>query len=182
MTSSGHTGELICVGVVTGARGIKGDVRIKSFTADPENLSRYRPLSDRSGSRVFEVTVTGQAKGQLIARIAGINDRTAAERLKGIELFVPEDVLPEPEDGEFYISDLIGLRVELEDGSEFGTVSAVENFGAGDVLEISGPVKGGVMVPFTEQVVPVVDLAGARVVIALPDGLLDPIEEEAKGE
>jgi len=181
MTTKVDPGELICVGVVTGARGIKGDVRVKSFTAVPEDLGTYRPLSDKSGSRIFKVKVTGAAKGQLVARVAGINDRTAAEQLKGVEFYVPLEALPEPDEGEFYIKDLIGLRAELEDGSDFGTITAVENFGAGDVLEISGAVKGGVMVPFTELVVPVVDLEGERVVIVPPDGLLEPPDEEAKG-
>ena len=182
MTAKVDTGELVCVGVVTGARGIKGDVRIKSFTADPEDLGTYRPITDKSGSRIFEVKVTGAAKGQLVARIKGINDRTAAEQLKGAELYVPWDTLPAPEEDEFYFRDLIGLRAELEDGSDFGTITAVENFGAGDVLEISGSVKGGIMVPFTKDVVPVVDLEGQRVVINPPDGLLEPPDEEAKGE
>jgi len=173
--------ELVCVGVVTGARGIKGDVRVKSFTAEPENLGRYGPLLDKTGKQAFGIKVTGIAKGQLIARFKGVIDRNAAEALKGTELFVPRDSLPKPEEDEFYFSDLVGLKAELEDGSAFGTITAVENFGAGDVLEISGPVKGGVMVPFTKEVVPVVDLDGQRVVINPPEGLMDPPDEEAKG-
>lgn len=181
MTTKVDPRELICVGVVTGARGIKGDVRVKSFTAEPEDLDRYGPLLDKTGLKTYGVKVTGVAKGQLIVRFKGVADRNAAEALKGTELFVPEDALPPPEEDEFYFKDLIGLRAELADGSAFGTITAVENFGAGDVLEISGPVKGGVMIPFTREVVPVVDLKGAKVVIIPPDGLLDPPDEEAKG-
>jgi 16S rRNA processing protein RimM len=181
MATKVDPGMLICVGVVTGARGIKGDIRVKSFTADPEDLGSYGPLLDAEGAAVFKVKVTGVAKGQLIARIKGIDDRTAAEQLKGVKFYVRKEALPEPEEDEFYFSDLIGLRAELEDGSDFGTVTAVENFGAGDVLEISGHVKGGIMVPFTNDVVPVVDLAGNRVVICPPDGLMEPPDEEAKG-
>ncbi len=181
MTAKVDKGELACVGVVTCARGIKGDIRVKSFTAVPEDLATYRPITDKSGSRIFKVKVTGAAKGQLVARIDGVSDRTAAEQLKGVEFYVPWEALPDPEDDEFYLRDLIGLRAEREDGSDFGTITAVENFGAGDVLEISGSVKGGIMVPFTKDVVPVVDLEGQRVVIIPPDGLLDPPDEEAKG-
>jgi len=181
MTATVDPQALVCVGVVTGVRGIKGDIRVKSFTAIPEDMATYGPLLDKSGSTFFEIKVTGAAKGQLIARVKGINDRTAAERLKGTELFVPRDQLPEPKDEEFYFRDLIGLRVEREDGSDFGTVTAVENFGAGDLLEVSGPDIGDVMVPFTKETIPVVDIKGKRLVIIPPDGLMDPPDNEAKG-
>lgn len=169
------------MGVVTGARGVKGDIRVKSFTEDPETLGSYAPITDKTGSREYRIKVTGIAKGQLITRFKGINDRTAAEKLKGVELYVPRDILPEPEEDEFYFSDLVGLKAVLEDGSDFGRVSAVDNYGAGDVLEISGKVKGSVLVPFTREMVPVVDLENGRVVINPPDGLLVPPDEEAKG-
>jgi 16S rRNA processing protein RimM len=181
MAPIAETRELVCVGVVTGVRGIKGDIRVKSFTAEPEDLVSYGPLTDKTGTTVYTVKVTGTAKGLLITRFKGINDRTEAEKLKGTELFVHKDALPEPEDDEFYYQDLVGLKAELEDGSEFGTVAAVENFGAGDVLEITGSAEGTVMVPFTRDVVPVVDVKAGRLVINPPDGLMDPPEEEAKG-
>ncbi len=181
MASAANPEELICVGVVTGAKGIKGEIRVKSFTDPPKGLVSYGPLSDKTGTTQFEVKVTGTAKGLLITRFKGINDRTEAEKLKGVELFVQRDRLPEPEEDEFYFKDLVGLRAELEDGSTFGTVTAVENFGAGDVLEIAETVEGMVMVPFTRDVVPVVDIKAKRLVIIPPEGLMYPPEDEAKG-
>lgn len=173
--------ELICVGAVSGARGIKGDLRIKSFTNDPEAIASYGPLYDETASQTFKVRIIGQAKGQLVARFKGINDRTAAENLKGVRLYVPKSVLPKPEDDEFYVSDLIGLRAEDTEGAYLGTIRAVENFGAGDVLELAGGDAGVVMVPFTEAAVPKIDIQEGLVLIDPPDGLLDPPDDEARG-
>jgi len=180
MVTKPAASELICVGAVTGARGIKGDIRIKSFTADPEAISDYGPLYDKTGSQTYDLQVTGQAKGQLTARMKGINDRTAAEKLRGLQLFIPRDILPAPQDDEFYFSDLIGLRAEDLEGNALGTIRSVDNFGAGDVLEIGGGVPGDLMVPFTKDTVPRVEIDKGLVIINLPDGLLDPPDEEAK--
>ena len=180
MVTKPAASELICVGAVTGARGIKGDIRIKSFTADPEAIASYGPLYDKAGSQTFDLRVTGQAKGQLVGRIKGTADRTAAEKLKGLQFFVPRDSLPSPQDDEFYVTDLIGLRAEDVEGNTLGTISSVDNFGAGDVLEIVGKVSGGLMVPFTKAAVPRIDIQEGLVIIDPPDGLLDPPDEEAK--
>jgi 16S rRNA processing protein RimM len=171
--------ELICVGAVTGTRGVKGDVRIKSFTADPQDISSYGPLFDKTGNITYELKVTGQAKGQLIGRIVGTPNRTAAEKLKGLQFFVPRDSLPSTNDDEYYFSDLVGLSVEDTDGKALGTISSVENFGAGDVLEIVGVVNGGLMVPFTKETVPQVDIQNGIAIIDPPDGIFDPPHEEA---
>ncbi len=170
----------VCVGAVSGARGLKGEVRVKSFTAEPTDIAAYGPLLDDSGERSFTLRVVGQAKGQVIARIDGIGDRTQAEGLKGVKLYVAKDALPTPADDEFYHADLQGLRAELTDGAELGTVKAVHDFGAGPILEIEGSEHKGLMVPFSRAAVPVVDLEGGRVVIDPPPGLLEPPEEEAK--
>jgi len=172
--------DLVLLGVVIGVRGLKGDLRIKSFTADPEDLAAYGPLWDEAGEVSYRVRVTGEVKGHLIARIKGVSNRTAAETLKGLKLHIARSALPDPEEDEFYHSDLIGLQVVTTSGEVLGTVSAVEDFGAGDVLEVaSGPYKG-LVVPFTNEVVPEVDLEIGTVTVDLPDGLLEPPEGEAK--
>ncbi len=175
--------ELVCVGVVAGARGIKGEVRIKPFTASPGDVAAYGPVRNEDGTREWTVRVTGAAKGLLIARIAGVADRNAAEALKGQKLYVPRDALPQAEDDEFYHADLVGLAAEFADGSRMGRIKAVHDFGAGTMLEVRPPTGNGIMVPFTRAAVPVVDLKGKRIVVDPPPGLLEPAErdEEEKG-
>jgi len=172
---------LVCVGVIAGARGIKGDVRIKSFTGDPEAIASYGDLFDETGETRFSIRIVGRAKDQVVVRVDGITDRTAAEGLKGTKLYVPRQALPEAEEDEFYHWDLIGLAAEQVDGTVLGRIEAVQNFGAGDFLEIAGGIKGGLLVPFTAEAVPVVDIQGGKVVIDPPPGLMEPPEEEAKG-
>jgi 16S rRNA processing protein RimM len=172
--------ERILVGAIAGAHGVRGQVRIKSFTDDPADIAAYGPLSDESGQRRFDLEVTGQAKGGVIARIDGIADRTAAEALRGLRLYVPRAALPATQGDEYYRVDLIGLRAELADGTNFGRVIDVQNYGAGDVLEIERPDGATELLPFADRVVPVVDLAAARIVVdppvaveARPDGAND---------
>ena len=172
------TEDRVCVGAIAGVRGLKGEVRIKSFTADPDGVAAYGPVTTEDGERSFELKVTARAKGLLIARLDGVNDRTAAEKLKGMRLYVPRKVLPDAEDGEFYHADLVGLRAETETGETLGTVKAVHNFGAGDILEIAGGEDGtgdDMMVPFTDDVVPEIDVKGGRVII------IPPVYVEADG-
>jgi 16S rRNA processing protein RimM len=160
--------ERILVGAVAGAHGVRGQVRIKSFTADPAAVAAYGPLTDESGLRRFDVTVTGAAKGGVIARIDGIGDRTAAEALRGLRLYVARAALPPPAADEYYRADLVGLRVELADGSAFGRITDVQNYGAGDVLEIKRAGGGTELLPFTARVVPLVDLAAGRIIVDPP--------------
>jgi 16S rRNA processing protein RimM len=169
----------VLVGVIAAAHGVRGFVRIKSFTADPKSIASYGELSDEKGLRHFRLTLQGRAKEGVIARIEGVADRDAAEALKGTKLYLAREALPDIEaDDEFYHADLVGLRVEARDGRMLGRVKAVLNFGAGDVLEIEGPGlegKGqGLLLPFTKRVVPVVDLPGGKLV-AEP-----PVEVEAR--
>ena len=160
----------VCLGAIAGAHGVRGLVKIKSFTRDPADLTAYGPLADESGRRRFEIAVTGQAKGLLVARIAGVEDRDAAQALRGVRLTIARAALPEPEDAEeFYQADLIGLAAEDPTGRPLGTVAAVENYGAGDFLEIQPPQGAPLLVPFTKVVVPLIDLEGGRVVVDPPE-------------
>ena len=161
------------LGVITGAHGVRGLVRVKSFTAEPDAIAAYGPLEDERGERSFVIEPVGAAKGVLIARLAGVADRDAAERLKGVRLYLPRAALPEPGEEEYYHADLLGLAAMLRDGAVFGRVRAVHAYGAGDSLEIERPDGRVVIVPFTSAAVPVVDIAGRRVVIDPPAGLLD---------
>jgi 16S rRNA processing protein RimM len=158
----------VCLGIITGAHGIRGRLRVKSFTGDPEAIAGYGPLSDESGARRFDLELTGAQKGVLIARIKGVDDRNAAEALRGLRLYVARAALPEPEDDEFYETDLIGLAATHEDGSAFGTIRAVNDFGAGASLEIEDQAGQTLLVPFTSAAVPVVDIANKRVVVVPP--------------
>jgi 16S rRNA processing protein RimM len=169
--------DLVFVGVITGARGLKGELRIKPFTAEPDALFEYGPLYSEDGSQTYKGKVTGHAKGQLLARLKGIGDRTQADSVKGVKLFVPRDALPKLDEDEFYYADLIGLNAELVDGTPFGTVHWVLDVGAGVSLEVN-TAEGPVLVPFTKAAVPVVSLTEGRVVIDPPDGLLEPPSPE----
>jgi len=160
--------QRVCLGVVTAPHGVKGMVRVKSFTAEPEALARYGPIENEAGVRV-SLTVTGVAKGVLLAEIDGIDDRDAAERLKGTRLYLPRDLLPPPEDEEYYHADLLGLAASLGDGTELGRVAAIHDFGAGATIEIAPATGAPILVPFTRAAVPVVDLEGGRIVVAPPE-------------
>ncbi|HLY54442.1 MAG TPA: ribosome maturation factor RimM [Stellaceae bacterium] len=169
----------LCVGVVAGAHGIRGGVRIKSFTAVPADVGAYGPVSDEAGARAFVVKVTGEQKGVVLAKLDGVTTRDAAEALKGMRLYVDRDKLPAAAPDEFYHADLIGLDAALADGSPFGKVAAVWDFGAGDSLEIERPDGTTIMVPFTLAAVPTIDLAGGRIVVDPPSGLFDRPEPPA---
>jgi 16S rRNA processing protein RimM len=172
----------LCLGIITGVHGIKGWVRVKSFTAAPEAIAAYGPLSDESGTRRFELELVGAGKGVLLARINGVDDRSAAERLKGLRLYVRRADLPPPDEDEFYAADLIGLTATLQDGTRFGIVRAVNDFGAGASLEIEDEAGKTVVVPFTADAVPVVDIAAKRVVVDPPAGLLNAPTRSDEGE
>ena len=170
----------VLMGLVLGVHGIKGAVRILSYAAEPEDIASYGPLEDESGGRKFSLTVVGKARGAVLAEVEGIGDRDAATALKGTKLYVRRSALPAPAEGEFYWDDLVGLRAELKDGTALGEVTAVHDYGGGPSLEVKREAGASVMVPFTNRVVPVVDLEAGRLVIDPPEGLLDnrPIEAE----
>jgi 16S rRNA processing protein RimM len=160
--------ERILVGAIAGAHGLRGQVRIKSFTDDPAAIALYGPVTDEAGQRRFDLTITGAIKGGVIARIAGVGDRTAAEALRGLRLYLPRPALPATATDEYYRADLIGLRAELADGTTYGRIEDVQNHGAGDVLEIGRPDGTTELLSFTSRVVPVVDMAAGRIVVEPP--------------
>jgi 16S rRNA processing protein RimM len=164
----------VCLGIITGAHGVKGEVRVESFTETARDVVAYGPLTDLAGARAFELKIRGEARGQLIARIPGVDDRNAAEALKGQHLYVPRAALPALGAGEFYRGDLVGLACVLADGTSYGTVKAVHNFGAGGMIEIERlgekglPGVPSVLFPFTRSSVPEIDLERGRLTVAPP--------------
>ena len=158
----------ICVARIGAAHGVRGAVKLWTFTEDPLAVRDYGPLTTKDGARQFELAQVREAKDHLVVTLKGIATRDDAERLNGIELYVPRDRLPETDDGEYYHADLIGLAAVNAADEPIGRVVAIHNFGAGDIIEIA-PAKGATMLlPFTNAVVPTVDLANGRVVIELP--------------
>jgi 16S rRNA processing protein RimM len=170
----------ILLGRIASAHGIRGEVLVHTFTEAPENIGAYGALSDASGARQFKLRVVRVTPKGVVARVAGIDDRNAAEALKGAELYIERARLPAAAEGEFYYADLVGLTAVDADGKTIGSVAAVQNFGAGDLLEIrlSGSSKTE-LVPFRDAFVPEVDLAARRVVIVLPSSTPDEPEGEA---
>jgi 16S rRNA processing protein RimM len=166
----------ICVARIGAAHGMGGEVRLWSYTDRAEDVASYGPLQTADGAQTFEIISLRPGKEFLVARLKGVTDRTAAEKLCNTDLCVPRECLPEPAPDEFYHADLIGLRVDDDAGRTIGTVVAVHNFGAGDILEIA-PAAGGetLMHPFSIAAVPSVELATRRIVVVLP-------EEEAPAE
>ena len=158
--------------------GVRGEVRLWPFTADPMALRDYGALESEDGAQRFEIETLRPAKDHLVARLRGIADRDAAEQLTNTKLFVPRSRLPAPEPDEFYHADLIGLPVFDTNDQQLGTVTAVLNFGAGDLLEVQPAVGATVLLTFTQAVVPVVDVAGGRIVVDPPAGTFDQAEGE----
>ena len=164
--------ERICIGQIAGAFGVQGEVRLKSFCAEPTDIASYGPLLTKDGSRSFSVTLTRPVAGALGARLSGVSSKEEADALRGTELYVARDRLPSLPDDEFYHADLIGLSVYDTGGVLIGKVRAVYDHGAGDILEIFGPGrKQTLLLPFTRAFVPTVDLAAGRIIA-------DPPEEE----
>jgi 16S rRNA processing protein RimM len=160
---------VVLLGRFGAAHGVRGEIRLQSFTSDPAAIGSYGPLFDESGARRFVISsLRPLGKDMFVARVEGVTDRNGAEALTGVELYLPREALPEPEDDEFYLADLEGLRAETETGEPLGRVIGLRNFGAGDILEIQPPEGETILLPFTKAVVPVVDVASGRVVVAPP--------------
>jgi 16S rRNA processing protein RimM len=158
----------VCVARIGAAHGVRGQVKLWTFTEDPFAVTRYGTLSTKDGTRQFEVTEAREAKGFLVATLKGVTSRNEAERLNGVELYVSRDKLPATDADEYYHADLIGLAAVTAAGDALGRVVAIHNFGAGDIIEIA-PANGPTMLlPFSNAVVPTVDIDGGRVVIELP--------------
>jgi 16S rRNA processing protein RimM len=158
----------ICVARIGAAHGVRGAVKLWPFTEDPLAVMDYGPLMTKDGARQFEVANARPAKDHLVATFKGVATREDAERLNGIELYVARDKLPATDEDEYYHADLIGLAAVNAANEPIGRVLAVHNFGAGDIIEIAPPSGPTLLLPFTNAVVPTVDLAGGRVVIELP--------------
>ncbi len=168
----------LLMGRIGAAHGIKGEVRITSFTAEPLALKQYGPLATDRPGLTIEIESARATTNVLVARIKGVTDRTAAEKLNGVELYVDRDKLPATDEDDFYQADLIGLEARLADGTTLGTVTAVPNYGASDLLEVRDRRTGDTyLYPFTRAVVPEVKLDEGYVVIEVPLEA-EPGEEE----
>ncbi len=162
--------DRICVAQFGAAHGIRGEVRLRSFTQDPAAVTSYGPLESEDGARRFEIETLRPAKDHFVVRVKGVGTRDAAEKLTNVKLFVSRDRLPPIDEAEtFYHADLIGLAAVTQDGTPLGTVAAIHNFGAGDLVEIA-PAAGGhsLLVPFTDAAVPAIDIKARRIVVVPP--------------
>jgi 16S rRNA processing protein RimM len=160
--------EKICVARIGAAHGVRGAVKLWTFTEDPLAVKDYGTLFSKDGARQFEITSAREAKDHLVATFKGVTTREEAERLNGIELYISREKLPATEDDEYYHADLIGLDAVTTLNEPLGRVIAIHNFGAGDIIEIAPPAGATMLLPFSNAVVPTVDIAGGRVVIELP--------------
>ncbi|PWK60825.1 ribosome maturation factor RimM [Roseicyclus mahoneyensis] len=166
--------DRVCVGAIAGAFGVRGEVRLKSFCAEAADIAAYGPLTTEDGARSFEVTLTRPVAQGFAAVLSGVTTKEAADGLRGTRLYAPRAALPSLPDDEFYHADLLGLTAVDTGGQTLGKIAAVLNHGAGDLLELRGPgLTGSVLVPFTREIVPTVDLATGRIIIDPPEGLLD---------
>jgi 16S rRNA processing protein RimM len=187
MSAAATSDKLLLLGAILGAHGIKGEVKVKSFAAKPADIAAYGPLCDAKEKRRFELSIAGTAdatRGILIARIAGVADRNAAEALKGTELYVAREKLPHLADtDEFYFADLVGLLAVDANGKAFGRIVSVDNYGAGDLLLVAPEGDAdSFVVPFTKAFVPVVDVAAGKVQLNLPEDFFEIPEGEAEAE
>ncbi len=164
--------DRICVGAITGSFGVKGEARIKSFCAEPSDIANYNPLTTEDGAREFSLTITRALKGGFAAHLGTSMTKESVDSLKGTKLYADRDALPNLPDDEYYYSDLIGLEVFDTGGEKLGRINALHDHGAGDLLEIVGPdISGSVLLPFTNDAVPTVDLSAGRIVIDPPAGI-----------
>jgi 16S rRNA processing protein RimM len=174
----------VCLGVIVGVKGLRGEVRIKSFTEDPAAVGAYGPVTTTDG-RTFQVAVVGRkaraAGGVVIARLSGVADRTQAEALKGLELFVARSAMPAPGAGTFYHADLIGAEVRLTTGEVLGKVTGLHNFGGGDMMEV-GEGRDSSLIPLTSEVIADLDVAAGRVSVHPLPGLLGPGSDEERAQ
>lgn len=159
--------EKICLGAIVGVHGIKGEVKVKTFTQDECNLTKYGSLSNEQGDKKFDLKIVGHSKELLRVKVKGVEDRNLAETLIGTGLYIERSLLPELEEEEFYHNDLIGLKVQSNDGTVLGDVSALYNFGAGDLIELKMLVGGFEVLPFTKQYVPVINIKEGFIIVEM---------------
>ena len=171
------TEDKVCLGAIVGVHGIRGEVKVKSFSSDEKNLTRYGLLSNDKGDKRFELKIVGHSKELLRCKIKGVDDRTTAETLIGTGLYIDRALLPELKDEEFYHTDLIGLEVKNSSSEVLGQVNALYNFGAGDILEIKMNNGSLEMVPFTKSFVPVINIKDGYIIVEM----MHFVEDEAEG-
>ncbi|MFS4437184.1 ribosome maturation factor RimM [Paracoccaceae bacterium GXU_MW_L88] len=165
--------DLVCVGAIVGAFGVKGETRIKSFCAEPEDIASYGPLKDQAG-KSYTLSALRPIKGGFAVRLSGVPSKEAADAMRGTRLYAPRDALPSLPDDEFYHADLIGLEVYDTGGVKLGKVKAVHNHGAGDFLEVAAHGASPRLLPFTQAAVPTVDLAAGRIIADPPEETGEP--------
>lgn len=166
--------DRVCVGAVAGSYGVRGEVRLKSFCADPAAIASYGPLWSEDGARSFDLILGAAVAQGYSARLSGVTTKEQADALRGVRLFVDRDRLPAPDEDEFYHADLIGMDVLDTGGKPLGKIKAVLNHGASDLLEVVLPGQpGALLIPFTRAIVPTVDLSARRVIVDPPEGLLE---------
>ena len=158
----------ICVGAIVGSHGLNGYVKIKSFMVVPEDIVAYGPLTDKQGKRSFNLELISSNKKGFVAKISGVNDRNTSDAMRGIELYLSRDLLPDLEGNEFYYSDLIGLRVEKPSGEMIGIIGMIDNYGAGEIIEVDLVDGGKEMYKLSPEVVPEIDLKNGRFVVVPP--------------
>lgn len=172
--------------MIAGAHGVRGLVRLRSFTEDPEAIASYEPLTDAEGATTFKLALKSAAKDFYIAELKGVSSREQAEELRGTKLYVTRDLLPKTGKREYYEADLVGLAVLDRQGKDHGQIVAVHNYGGGPMLEIGASRKNGFMLPFNDAFVPEVDVKSGRVVIDPPSGWLDqdkpPVKNKRAGQ
>ena len=162
----------LCVGQFVGAHGVRGLVKLRSFTENPESIFDYAPLLSDDGKHTFKITAKSADKDHFIVTVDGIADRDAANALRGDKVYIPRDILPPPSKGEYYDADLIGLAVFDAAGKDYGKTLALHDHGAGAFLEIGHDHKTSFMLPFKDAFVPAVDLEAGKLLIAVPEGWL----------
>lgn len=172
----------ICVGMIAGAHGVRGLVRLRSFTEDPEAIVEYDPLTDEAGHTTYEITLKSSANDFYVAEIEGVGSREAAEALRGVKLYVSRSQLPKTGKREYYEADLVGLGVKDRQGKEHGVILSVHNYGAGTFLEIGIKKNAGFMLPFTDAFVPDLDLKAGLVTIDPPEGWLETAKPPVKAK
>lgn len=169
----------ICVGAITGSFGVKGEARIKSFCAEPSDIANYNPLTTEDSTQEFSLTITRALKGGFAAHLGLPMTKESVDSLKGTKLYADHTALPHLPDDEYYYSDLIGLEVFDTGGKKLGRINAVHNHGAGDLLEITGPdISGSILLPFTNDAVPTVDLSAGRIIIDPPLGIFSDAPDD----
>ncbi len=174
--------RLILLGEIGSAHGIRGEVHLRVFTGDPNDIGAYGPLTDKTGKRTFRIAKVRVTAKAVIAKLTGVDDRTTAETLRNVQLYVKRSQLPEPEPGTYYYEDLKGLTAADPGGTVIGTIAGVVNYGAGDLVEIKRPgERDTLLVPFTNAAVPEIDLAAGRAVIIVPEFAEDD-DDAAKHE